>query len=282
MFRRKRNFGTSSRKMPQRKAYKTFQKKRRTWRTCFFANLCNVLEVELVGCGSEEAPTSTDIHIALLSNQTLEESFTDRVWVKRIVGDLWMQPVLEASPNDSCEQLPAYSALSYISGFAGVRRREVNADGQGFDVHPLTNSYDYSESGWRRTWQHEWTGPQLDVGCQLFELAGLSFPVVIPNVHTTGAPHNVLVDGSGDIEVITEIAHDCRECSESQLLATFNNRVKSPPAWHLRLDLRKSFSLRENQELMLDLAFVTPFADVIATFEPNMMITGQVKMLTEF
>lgn len=195
--------------------------------------------------------------IILLSNQELQDLYSDRATVVRLLGDLWFYP-----NNGSISSIPdllgweAY--VSQAQCFLGLRSGEISSQDQTatFDIWDQAHD-DLSEGRWRKTWQHLFTlTPQFMAGVNQDSSFDLNLPV--GDTHTTGSTIpgakacSSLASGSGQICIDTDI--ECEACPQGITAGQIqfsSTGGRHPGPWHVHLDVRKRFPMRENQELYL-------------------------------
>jgi len=258
---------------------------RRTWHNSLLLSTCDVISLNLSGCVDDEGQVSPDSEndfvIGLLSKEDLEDSFSDRCTVKRIVGDLFWQPGAD-DPADCAIAQILYQGIGTYEWFAGLRKTiGSKALPAGPQLSPLVEGEDFSEGQWLKTW-HRYVEPDTRIGDNQFDVSQMQFPVVVHNVHTDGPPENIFVDGDGEFSVVTEVGHECDVCAESAASGC-SQTIQFPRTQHLHLDIRKSISLRENELLQLQLGFIAPFAGgPVQTYNPKMFLWGSIKSLLQF
>lgn len=251
-------------------------RKRRTWITSVDANVCNFLEISLQDC---EAGAS-QARIVLVNNTVLEDKFSDRAVVRRIVGHVWLAPTWDATtPTNDCNANFLAVASSYGQAFLGLRKYEKNGAGNVLPVDPMSSDDDFSEAQWLKTWQHLWipTGevnylPEHDVvSCSTY---------VCADTHTTGALDNDFVDGTGTINIETECGDPVAASCTATQPAICQQTFKYPIPWHQPFDIKKRIPLREDQELGLEMDLLWPNAAILVN--PRMQLITNFKVLLEF
>jgi len=251
---------------------------RRTWVTALLPTVCDFLEFALQPCG-ELHTGSAQTRFVLLPNSQLESQFSDRARVVRIVGDLIFQPTWDATVAGDCTGDFLAGLTGYGQAFMGLRKYEKNAAGFALTVDPLGNTTDYSEAQWLRTWQHFWV-PRADVQFAASHTTKSCAIGICADTHTTGAPDNILTDGTGTIDIETDCTvYGPVECTATQDPACVET-VGFPSVWHQRFDMKKRIPLREDQELALEAEFMWPNAATLVN--PRIQVFGGIKLLLEF
>jgi len=218
--------------------------------------------------------------VILVDNSLLEGSFSDRARVKRILGDLWFIPVyFTADPPQTCAEsfFAAYSF--FVQSFLGLRKIQVNNAGESLNVHPLDNDTDYSEAQWLKTWQHLWQ-PRSEIGFTAEHTEKSCAAYVCPDVHTSGILDNDFVDGTGTINIETDCGDPATLQCEFTQDAICRYNTTFPTAWHVHFDIKKTISMRENDQLVLDMDFI--YGDAMQLTDPVIQIVGGIKTLLQF
>jgi len=236
-------------------------RKRRTWMQ-FNIDPCEPLEVPFCtpndGCCTEQAK------VVLLSNQELEDLYSDRCSVVRLLGDLWFFP----RPGTITSQENLQEWIQYMQAyqaFVGLRRGEISDvdSTASFDIW-AQNFDSLSEAQWMRTWQHvSHENFEQMVGNNLASGWTGTFPVRGSDTHTTFAGTNpeacsVLTSGTGNICIQTDMEDDCLDCGQALDLGQIgmaSATARYPSAWHIHIDVKKKIAMRENQELYLMVNF---------------------------
>jgi len=268
---------------------KNVARKRRNW-SQFSIDPCDPLVVPQ--CELNDVLCCTELaKFVLLSNQELQDLYSDRCTVVRLLGDLWFQPVFGTvtSPAD------VRAWMSYLGdrqSFLGLRSGEISSidASASFDIFDTTNHDDLSEGRWRKTWQM-WDSAmqrfEQNDGTNLDSSFDLNLPVA--DVHTTGSTIpgakscSSLTSGSGFICIDSSI--DCEACPQGINTGSINwsgTNIKGPRPWHVHLDVKKRFPMRENQELYL----MYNNRSYSPTLSPNSIdsetrVYGNVRVLTE-
>lgn len=285
-FRRTRKTPFRRRRSPM----KTFAKKRRTWVTSFNQDLCNVINQDF---NATEVCQDVGVKLILISSSTLHNVFSDRARVVRVLGDLWLWPTITPD-GSSFDKLAIAAAGSQFQGFVGLRRHDTNPleianESLNYIPRPLQSdsshdhAYDLSESQWKKTWQHTWF-PSYRFGIQGFSAQfNLSFPVQCNDVHTTGVGDNDFVDGTGTINIETTCnTPDCVACPQDLGdVALVGQMPGLPGPWHVHVDYRKPISLREDQELEIDMQVVSAFGNAFQNVSV-LALWGNVRSLLEY
>jgi len=279
-------FRRGSRRFSRRRSFRRrpLARVRRTWHTGFQANICNLLELGLSGCG-DQGNQDNRVHLILLSNADLESKWSDRATVKRIVGDLFWQPAVDNSPDPGVQTFNTYASgvYEYHWGLYKQRISQVQPNGS-LDLHPLTNSVDYSEGEWLKTW-HGSPNPDFEFTFSDIPTHDANFIVNCGlDIHTTGFPDNDFTDGTGTINIETSCNpedNQCHTCAQPGFNIS-GSQARIPKYKHQHFDVRKSIPLRENECLELQWTVVSPFADQLATFNPRQQLWGAIKLLLQF
>jgi len=214
----------------------------------------------------------------------LEDQFSDAASVKRIVGDLFFNPIFETPPADFAANVSAQAAIGTYQAFVGLRKRDVNAQGAVVNFSPLDDDDDFGDAKWLRTWQHH-QKTAIQLKGQLSTHSG-AYPVYKPDVHTyivPGTPAcNTLATGSGTICIETTGTVDCEECDHTT--EAFSAGVVSPAVWHWHIDWKRKRGcfLRENEELVLQFDFAHPQIATLAAAEPHFEVFGGIKTLMQY
>jgi len=233
-------------------------RRRKTWYQ-FNLDPCNPLILE--HCPADDGCCTDKAAIELLGNQQLQDLFSDRASVVRVLGDLWFVDNMGTitSPGD----IRAW--LQYLGSkqeFLGLRRGEITSQAPTMPLSDIwdTNFDDLSEGQWFKTWQNFHTAfSDFGVGDMSSLASGWSmfFPVRGSDVHTHIASVescNPLTSGTGDICIETDFEDDCLECGQALNQGQVNftqTSLDAPRPWHVHLDVKKRISLRENQGLYL-------------------------------
>lgn len=283
---RKRNptFRRSFRPRP-----KNIARKRRNW-SQFSIDPCDPLVVPQ--CEPNDTLCCSELaKFVLLSNQELQDLYSDRCTVVRLLGDLWFQPVI-GSVTSAADLQAWMQYLRDRQSFLGLRSGEISSIDQtaSFDIFDTTNHDDLSEGRWRKTWQFfssSYVGATASSGTSFASSFDLNIPVA--DVHTTGSTIpgakscSSLTSGTGFICVDSSI--DCQACPQGIDLGDINFGVSSfqgPSPWHVHLDVKKRFPMRENQELylMYNNRSYTP-ASSPNSVDSETRVYGNVRVLTE-
>jgi len=242
------------------------------------ASFCNPYSLEITECA--EGAAETKLLFVLLPQSILTTEFSDSARVKKIVGDLWFLPSLENPPTTSVGELvAAWAAVNTFQSFSGIRKRTINDAGQAMAVDPLNNDYDFSESKWLKTWQH------LQIGGteshQHSFTGNFNIPVAHCEVETTGLTDNTFTSGTGTINIETDCTNECITCPQDISPVGVAGQVVPRP-YHLGVNWRsrRGFSLRENEELVLDSHYAFPNAP--STIGPFFKIVGAIKVQVEY
>jgi hypothetical protein len=238
--------------------------------------------MSLDGCDAEDpVDAENDLRLILLDNTSLQGIFSDRCRVKRIVGDIWWRGVWGNPSQDPPQAAVDEYVIDSWQCFIGLRKDETsNALPFGLKYSPMLNDEDFSEAEWIKTWQKANVGRQIK-NESFTDFSNFTFPIWRNDTHTTGAPKNILADGSGIIEVVTTGESDCIPC-ENTGVQTDAIGITLGTVHHFHIDHRRSISLRENEQLMLQLGFLFPFLTAAAgSRDPTLEFFGGIKILVE-
>lgn len=252
---------------------------RRSWITSLVPTICQPLIVPLPACvGENQFPTGM-ARIVLVDNNVLQSSFSDRAVVKRIVGDFWFIPTYDGTDPSDCNDAFAAAGNLFIQAFAGLRKVNVNNNGESLTVTPLVSDFDFSESEWLKTWQHLWAPKAELIYVGAHDVKSCS-SAICPDVETTGLLDNTFTDGTGTINIETDCGDPIiTECTSTQD-PRCDGKVTFPPPWHLHLDIRKSIPMRENEHLGLELEF--GYSNIATLVNPHIEVVGGVKCLLQY
>lgn len=231
-------------------------RKRRTWLQSLNIDPCQFLELD--HCLPQDGCCTDKAAIELIGQTTLQDQFSDRLVVRRILGDLWFTPNM--GTITSVGDIPNW--INYLSAkqeFLGIRVGEVNSQHVTAPLYDVwaTNFDDLAEGQWKKTWQN-FTSPLPEFSAGAND--ALSFDLNLPasDVHTTGSTIpgakscSTLASGTGSICIDTSI--DCEACPQginANAITWSNFAGKMPGSWHVHIDMRRRVSLRENQVLYL-------------------------------
>lgn len=273
---------------PFRKRGPGVARKRRNW-SQFFIDPCAPLSVPQ--CQAEDGCCDELVKLVLLSNQELQDLYSDRCTVVRLLGDLWFQPIF--GTVTSAEDIRSWNLyLASRQSFLGLRKGEISSIDQtaSFNVFDTSAHDDLSEGRWRKTWQF-FDNPSHQTHFDLGSNLASSFDLNIPasDVHTTGSTIpgakacSSLASGSGQICIDTSI--DCQACPQGINQGSINwtsGGATGPRAWHVHLDVKKRWPMRENEELymMYNNRSYNPNVSPNAA-DSETLIYGNVRVLTE-
>lgn len=251
---------------------------RRTWVTSLVPTVCQPLEVALQPCG-ELSNSSAQARFILLNNTLLEDKFSDRARVARIVGDLLFAPTWDDTVDPTCVGNFVGAISAYGQAFMALRRYDKNAAGFALSLDPLGSDVDYSEGQWLKTWQHFWT-PQVSVEITPTQTVKNCTAVVCTDTHTTGAPDNIFTEGTGTISIETDcLTPNVIEC-EAEQDPICRQLARFPQPWRQHFDIKKRIPVRENQEVAFEIEFMWPNASLLVN--PRIQVMGGVKLLLEY
>jgi len=253
---------------------------RRTWHPAYNVNWCDAVGFTPQWCVEGNAPT-TNLQWLILDQPTLASQFSDRAKVTRIIGDLWLFNYFNDPPPAS-EFPTAMSYANTYQWFAGLRRQEVNNNGTFLPLTPLENDFDFSEGKWLKTWRG-----LKQVQTSFGFLNGNDFtwqaPVQCIDTHTDGVTDNILTDGSGTINIVTDcMTPTCFECPQTGMSFNGVSYENLYRPLHVRILYKGKVSLRENQQLAFDLSMAMPYLQAYAANQPVGYWFGQIKALIEF
>jgi len=230
-------------------------RKRRTW---IQMNIDPCEPIELDHCVNNDGCCTNKAGLELVGQTTLQDKFSDRCSVRRILGDLWFQPRL-GTVTGVADIVPWLQYLSEVQEFLGLRVGEVNSQSATAPLYDIWDPAfdDLSEGQWKKTWQ------RYNELANVFGSGAnnaLSFDLNLPasDVHTTGSTIpgakscSTLASGSGSICIDTSI--DCETCPQgidANAITYTYAQASSPRAWHVHIDFKRRIPLRENQVLYL-------------------------------
>lgn len=235
-------------------------RKRLNWHQ-FNIDPCEALEIPF--CEATDGCCTDQAKLVLLSNEELQDLYSDRATVVRLLGDLWIQPL--PGTVATVEQLSDWILwMQAYQSFVGLRKGEVSSqtDTATFDIWDSTipDRDDLSEGRWLKTWQHLSTqGFEQSLGQNLASGWTATMPVADIDVHTTAGTPGVeacspMASGTGNICIETTGDVDCVDCGQALTLgqiAFSSATVRQPQSWHIHFDVKKKIPMRENEELYL-------------------------------
>jgi len=303
--------------MAFRKKFRKFSRRRRQplarkrvdWFKSYDNNLCQGPDV-FPGCKEEsaEAVCCTSLGmLTLVANSSLQQEYSDRARVVRMIGQLWMQldftqtiidyaTVLLGHPPatalEECEASEVY--LSFVKAYmrVGLWKTQVGHDDAGNEIfvglNPMTD-FTYTEGQWKHVWEHAWNPVRKDIsshsGPGFFTNSGCC-PVVTGEY---SAPD--ILDGTTVpfTETALDIQTDCQPCAgtppnDFQALSC-SHEFTYPGAWHLSWDKKFKIPLRENERLMLSIGWrAYPATSVALTGiqQPDLQVFGGIRTLLQF
>lgn len=271
-------------------------RKRRTWIETVVVDPCNPLVVPF--CPVDDGCCTTRWNQVVVDNAVLDQQFSDRATVRRILGNLqiWADPNIEAAPLPA-DQYARVAAL-YGSLFVQLLVRPTSAAGQAQlppDIWDTTSSLSgYSESKAKKTWWHHWWSNDRFHLVEGASSAAGQMPVWKPALKdcVTGLVNqcitrDALTAGDGYTWNYTvpggiELTGDCGGC-EGLAWQGQNNEGKLdfPRVWNFSFDVRKRIPLREDETLILDFQGRMPFSQFYddGRFQ---VLGGAIKTLLEF
>lgn len=254
-------------------------RKRRTWVQALNIDPCQFLELD--HCQPNDGCCTDKAGIELLGQTTLQDQFSDRAVVRRVLGDLWFSQ--NAGTITSAEDVMSWNLwLAQVQQFLGLRVGEVNSQNVTAPLYDVwaTNFDDLAEGQWKKTWQHMGDArAQISLGANLASSFDLNIPA--SDVHTTGSTIpgakacSSLASGSGQICIDTSI--DCQACPQGLNANAINWSTAqsfTPASWHVHVDVRRRIPLRENQLLYMiynerHFGGQAPFADSFTAIRGN-------------
>lgn len=280
---------------------------RRTWIESAVIDPCNPLHIPILpnldGC------TTTRWEQVVVNNSLLQDKFSDRARVKRILGNLQIlfNPNLPGAANP--DEIYARLASAFGSLFCQLLVRPIDAAGQTELPPDIWNTSSvisgYSESKAKKTWwKHWWSNDAFstDVGISTFQGAfqtyGVKHRFIDCADNTVGlwgqgtSPGDMTIGSSlpdclptQPVEPL-ELGGDCVACGEVDLagagVLSANNTgtLRAPHVWNFAFDVRKTIALREDEQLVLDFQARVPqnfFTDF--SFD---VLGGGIKTLLQF
>lgn len=270
--------------------------KRRTWVIAPITLGCQTLILNYEpdpdsGCGQF-------FQLPMLDNTTLQNLFSDRATVVRILGDLWFTPIVNLADN-VCDGVSFNAALNaHMLLRMGLRTFEIDQAGDSINLHPINSFDDWSEGRWKKTWQHYWPrgfaggryssnqrcpGDYVGVCSDTSASAGSIETGTFPG----GSGGTSFAEGTGFIDVHGTIPAISTNCNLIQVpegsgvRSGFSFETRLPSAWHVHMDIKKRFPLRENQDLRIQGEFGEPGAPG-SQHIAEMEIAGGIRVLLEF
>lgn len=251
---------------------------RRTWVTSLVPTACQPLEVALQPCG-ELSNSSAQARFILLNSTLLEDKFSDRARIARIVGDLLFSVTWDDTVDATCAGNFVGAISAFGQAFLALRRYQKNAAGFALTLDPLASDFDYSEGQWLKTWQHFWV-PDIELQVIPQHVTKSCAIAICSDTHTTGAPSNILTEGSGTIDIETDCSvYGPVECEATQDTSCIQT-VKFPRVWRQHFDIKKRIPVRENEEVAFELECMWPNASLLVN--PRIQIMGGIKLLLEY
>lgn len=271
-------------------------RKRYTW-TPALVSICEANALNYVkpeeGCGYLAK-------LVLLDNQDLQAQFSDRVTVIRSVGSIDWLPQLVAQDHGVFPEYPSY--INSVWGTAnfsmaiGMATRQVAGAGGGAgatqDWHPLTDTSDFTEGKWLKTWQHNWWAADHVIAGATATIQG-GYGGICNNVHGTisnvSGGGGTLADGSGTIASVTggggTISTTCAGNAISNtfenVYQTWNQTFQYPRSWRMPFNWKKRIPLRESDQLELDVELAEIDTPVGVPVLSDMLFYARIKLLLE-
>lgn len=277
-------------------------RKRRTWIQSLLVDPC---EPELVAlCNPDDQTCCTTRFVqVVVENSLLQERFSDRATVRRILGNLQVEfnPDLAGAPDVDGQY--ARLAAAFGSLYVQLIKRSINSTGDAELPPEIWNSTSviegYSESRALKTWWHHWFSNdvfELELGAnqaavqtqwvwkpQLQMCLVPADACISPNQLTNGNGYTWEVNGQhADGVILTGECTSCGEYNPSQVVNT--GKLKLPRIWNFAFDIKKRIALREDEQLVLDFQFRSPFNSLISggTNASIGVQAGGIKTLLEF
>lgn len=278
-------------------------RKRRTWIQSLLVDPC---EPELVAlCNPDDQTCCTTRFVqVVVENSLLQERFSDRATVRRILGNLQVEfnPDLAGAPDVDGQY--ARLAAAFGSLYVQLIKRSINSTGDAELPPEIWNSTSviegYSESRALKTWWHHWFSNDvfsLQLGAnQVAEFQQQSWapsldmciaPVgacVTPESLTNGNGYTFAVNGQ-HTDGFT-LKGECVPCGDPYNPSAVVNTgtLKLPRIWNFAFDIKKRIALREDEQLVLDFQFRSPFNSLISggTNASIGVQAGGIKTLLEF
>lgn len=263
---------------------------------------CDPQEVPLCSPDDEVCCTTRFVEV-ILENQVLQDKFSDRAAVRRILGNLQIgfNPDL-AGAADVDEQ---YTRLSAAQGSLYVQLlvRPVNSNGDAElppDIWNATSVIEgFSESKAKKTWWHHWnpfSGFRLQTGSTVvnpYQPQGV-FPRMVDcatqAIDQCVEPQD-LTSGTGKTWQTAPVpggfnlSGECDDCGDPIDLSAgvFIGDLHAPSHWNFQFDVKKRIALREDEQLILDFQFRSPFTSIIGPSAASLIVFGGgIKTLIEF
>lgn len=286
-------------------------RKRVNWFNSYDNNLCSDLD-SFPPC---EDPTSDGEFscctplalLTLVNNATLEQDYSDRARVVRMIGQLWLELDLSQSIIDygtlvlghppantleTAQTTNLYLSLMHCYMRVALWKTAIGKDDAANPIYiglnPLTD-YTYTEGQWKHVWEHAWTPIRQDgfgqTGPGFFVPSGCCSVVT----GTYSAPD--ILDGTTVplTEDSLDIQTDCQPCAgtapNDAQLTDVRYGFKYPSAWHLAWDRKFKIPLRENEQLMMSIGWrATPNATLVQNTlaQPTLKMFGGIRTLLQF
>jgi len=264
---------------------------RRTWIESVIIDPCSPQQIPLLS--NLDGCVTTRWEQVLVNNQVLQDQFSDRASVKRILGNLQVAfAVLQGAtdPND------VYLRLATATGslFVQLIKRPIDAAGQTELPPDIWNTSSvisgYSEAKALKTWWHHWNAYDAfstEAGATTVDGTVNTFGIA-PRLHICGTTDSACVtitDGTLDPVVGVRLDAECVACGSLDMstvsLVGNNGALRTPRVWNFAFDVRKSIALREDEQLVLDFQFRTPNQQAYTDWE--MIVSGgAIKTLLQF
>lgn len=218
--------------------------------------------------GPDEEHCETRFKLTLFDQATLQNTFSDRARVVRILGSIhYLWQLTSIGPGDTADALSSLLSTT-LQLFSGLRVDDVNSDGQTQSFRPIEAIQDYTEARWLRTWEKWWyPSDGLRYGANGTVQGGFNgcCPNVtgnIPAIHTGTAEGDTtgadIASGTGHWTTWANAGTIQTDCAPCEVPTTYNNVTTDagvtksyPQPYRQRLALRKRIPMREDQQLDL-------------------------------
>jgi len=287
-------------------------RKRVNWFNSYDNNLCSDLdsfppcEDQLNDLEQFDCCTSLAM-LTLVNNSTLQQDYSDRARVVRMIGQLWLGLDLTAAINSFGFNILGHNPVTtleiaqitnlYLSFFncymrVGLWKTQIGKDDAGNDLfvglNPMTD-FTYTEGQWKHVWEHAWTPNRTDGFGQTGP--GFFVPSGCCSVVTGEYSAPDILDGT--TVPLTETALDIQtECQPCAGTAPNDGQVSGvqfgfryPTAWHLSWDRKFKIPMRENERLMLSIGWrAFPSSPTAQAFiaQPTLKVFGGIRTLLQF
>lgn len=306
----KRRFSKGRRSSFRRRG-QPIARKRVNWFNSYDNNLCSDLD-RFTPCDDPEVDgewscCSPLAMLTLVNNSTLEQDYSDRARVVRMIGQLWLGLDLTQGIQDygtlvfghvpATALEVAQATNTYLSFFhalmrVGLWKTQIGHDDAGnqlfVGLNPISD-FSYTEGQWKHVWEHAWTPQRTDGFAQLGP--GFFVPSGCCSVVTGEYSAPDILDGTTVplTETALDIQTDCQPCAGNSptdfALSDVTHGFKYPASWHLSWDRKFKIPLRENEQLMLSIGWrATPNSTVAQAQirQPKLTVFGGIRTLLQF